>query len=109
MLRNLLAIISLSIFISIAIFGVGTMSYCIFNSNAAFCHMNVLEHIASWQVTFIALSVLLLIVFFFVATVVFSLVKDSFTQFRFKKHLNISFFDPIKQALSQGIINPKIH
>lgn len=85
------------------------MSYCIFDSNAAFCHMNILEHIALWQGIFIALVVLLPIIFFFVATVVFSSVKDNFLKICLKEHLSVFFFNSIKQALSQGIINPKIH
>lgn len=109
MLKHLLAILILSAFISIAVFGVGTMSYCMLDRNAAFCHMNIFDHIASWQVIF-TLFVFLPTLLFFIAAVIFSLVKDTSSQyFYLKENSNNSFFDPIKQAFSQGIIHPKIH
>lgn len=82
------------------------------------CKMNPLEHIKEWQSVFTFLPSDTLFIFIF-ATLLFFVLKnfwqystslfkisDSFLNFLFSN--NFKIFDPLKEAFSQGLINPKV-
>ncbi len=102
----------------------GKMSNCIFMSiNTGICNMTLAEHINLWQVMFTAiiqkgflLNALLVILLYFVYVIVsygrFNQVlflKEFVNQFYLKLKAYLSFFDYLKEALSFGVLSPKIY
>ena len=132
--RFLLGLILIA-FLSVTFFGMsqammgmekrsdGTMSGCMF-SGTAICKMTFSEHLASWQGMFtatnpqkvIALTLLALLAVMFVAVII--LKKNLFLLFSYyatrwrlfrKQNPHLSLFNPLREAFSKGILNPKIY
>ncbi len=102
----------------------GKMSGCVFSGKVEICTMTFSEHISHWQNIFtttapqnaltLALLILLAVVFIVVATFKRNLLLLSnyyTTRWRLyiRNNPELSLFDPIKEAFSQGILNPKIY
>ncbi len=129
------AIAVLFIFVSISFFGVshllgmkmnssGEMSGCLFSGKAEICTMTFLAHLLRWREMFIAtihqnaLAFALLILFSVVFVVVAIFKRKLFLLFSYyaaywrlyiKQNQNFSLFNPLREAFSQGILNPKIY
>lgn len=101
----------------------GQMSACPFSGQAAICTMTFAEHLNIWQAMFTAtpqktsfFNFLILTLAFALASIIFRerlrLFLGSLT-FRWRLHLKrnsfFQFFDHLKEAFSQGILNPKIY
>lgn len=103
----------------------GTMGGCIFDGQAEICPMILTEHISNWQSMF---SVTLQKNFFFIQLLVLisALVVTAFAlrrhlllllfsyfserwKFYIKNNPNLSLFDRLREAFSQGILNKKIY
>lgn len=135
-IANSLLIFGVFAFFSIGIFGMsqsmqmemnddGTMSGCLFDGRAEICLMTIAEHLSRWQGMFIAISQktdLLTLLFSFIsaigALVVFALKKNGLLLLKhlsdrwrlyLKRNPYIPLFDPLREAFSQGILNPKIY
>lgn len=100
----------------------GTMSHCIFMDRV--CNMTLSDHLMSWQNVFAmslqkaaSLDFLLLIVSLALALtiIIFKLAvgkthpNDFISKLYYKQKQYLSFFDYLKEAFSQGILNPKIY
>ena len=98
----------------------GRMVNCIFMEGG--CNMTLSEHMNIWQQMFAAMTTKVFSLNFFVLiallwfTLVYSLAnvypilfQDFIYQYRFRKKISLSIFDPIKEAFSRGILNPKIY
>lgn len=96
-----------------------SMANCPFNAHSeAMCQMNPMEHIQEWQNAFTVLPTknivsmfLFILAFILIGRFAFSnrfLVQKS--SFLFLKNIINSFriFNPLKDAFSNGILNPKI-
>lgn len=102
----------------------GTMSGCIFDGKEETCTMSLSQHLSSWQGLFTAtapekataLSLLALLAAAFAAVFVvrrhFALLLHRVAH-RWKVSLRqnslLVIFDPLQEALSQGILNPKLY
>ncbi|MFA5987597.1 MAG: hypothetical protein WC797_03030 [Candidatus Paceibacterota bacterium] len=100
-----------------------TMGGCLLNGQVELCTMNFSEHIALWQSLLISLpeeggllSVILLIVILVVAIAARwyfdSEIFEDYTSRRsiFKRqYFRTNLYDPLNEAFSQGILNPKIY
>ncbi len=94
----------------------GTMSGCMFSGKAEVCAMTFAEHLANWQAMFtttapqkmLAFVSLLLLVVVFVALFLFSYYTTRWRLY-IKQNPNLSLFNPLREAFSQGILNPKIY
>lgn len=122
-------------FIAVAFFGMsqtmmgmekrsdGTMSGCMFSGQAEICTMTFSEHIAHWQAMFtttvpqkaLAFALLILLAVTFVAVAIFKrnlllLYNYYATRWRLyiKQNPNLSLFNPLSEAFSNGLLNPKI-
>lgn len=130
-----LAIAGLSAFLLIHLFGAdsafnmevrkdGTMSGCLFDGKAEICTMSFSQHLSSWQGMFAAttpekinaLALLALIAVLFTAVAalrqhVASLLNYYANRWRFyiKQSSSLAIFNPLQEAFSQGILNPKIY
>lgn len=130
---SLLAVLVIVTFLFVAFFGMadssfgmqmnekGQMSGCLFGGHAGICTMTQSEHIQAWQNLFttlppkaIGLSLVLLL---FGLTFVSALIRrqrsvdrdESTIKLRnYSENLSIKPFNFIQEALSQGILNPKI-
>lgn len=133
-MKRALTIVTIFSFISIAVFGLGylnemkfnedgEMSGCIFTGKTVFCKMGIIEHISLWQGMFKAVpqeNLVLFVLLAFLATAVFA-IKNIFVyprlfgndistkQILLIKRRNLSLSHSLKEAFSQGIINPKIY
>lgn len=101
----------------------GNMEGCIFTGKTMLCKMGIVEHISLWQgmftampqesLLFMALLILLVAVIFvtknFLAPPRLSNSEALAKRLYLKEHPNLSLFNPLKEAFSQGILNPKIH
>ncbi len=102
----------------------GKMGGCLFSGKAEICTMTFSEHFAHWQAMFttvapqkaLALALLLLLAVVFVAVGIFKrnlllLFSYHVTRWRLyiKQNPNLSLFNPLREAFSQGILNPKIY
>lgn len=99
------------------------MGGCLFDGQSEICTMNFSEHISSWQSAFttlppsnILLNLLALAIFsVFVAVFwrnpLFEFFDRIASRFKLyiKQHPQINFFDSLREAFSQGILNPKIY
>lgn len=130
-----LLVLALVAFLSVVFFGAsqsmgmekqnsGKMSGCVFSGKVEICTMTFSEHIGHWQsmftttVTQNALTVilLLLLAIVFVAVGIFKrnlLLLFSYYTTRWRLYIRnnpeLSLFNPLKEAFSQGILNPKIY
>jgi len=122
-------------FLSVAFFGAsqsmgmemrddGTMGGCLFTGIEKICTMKFNEHLAQWQSMFtttapqkaLAFALLLLLAVVFVAVAIFKrnlllLFSRYTTRWRLyiKQNPNLSLFNPLKEAFSRGVLNPKIY
>ena len=132
-LRNLIplattlfaAFIIISLMSSVYFMGMnpdGTMSHCVFMGGV--CTMTLSDHLISWQGIFTAtlqktfsLDFLLLIVSiaFILTAITFRSSRGQISsrgltsQIYYKQKQYVSFFNYLKEAFSQGILNPKIY
>lgn len=101
----------------------GNMEGCIFTGKTMLCKMDVVEHISLWQSIFTAMpqeNLTLFALLILLAVVIF-ITKNIFAPSRLfrsetstdrlylKERPDFSFFNPLKEAFSQGILNPKIY
>ena len=122
-------------FLSVAFFGAslsmgmgmkddGTMGGCLFTGMEEICTMKFDEHLAQWQSMFtttapqkaLAFALLLLLAVVFVAVAIFKrnlllLFSHHATRWRLyiRHNPELSLFNPLREAFSQGILNPKIY
>jgi len=132
-LQKSLIILGLLAFVALSNFGLGhaagmqtnnngDMEGCIFTGKTMLCQMSVMEHISLWQTMFtaapqkastlLALLALLIAVIFVVAQHKPQLAdrkQDTIHRLYLFRHPDISLFDPLRRAFSQGIIHPKIY
>lgn len=91
---------------------------CPFASHSmSICQMNPLEHISEWQSMFTVLPIknILLILFALFTLIVVSkntdwnkLLKLNFNLYQNNRVLYAQVFNPLKEAYSKGILNPKL-
>jgi hypothetical protein len=102
----------------------GMMNSCLFNPQESMCTMDFSEVVALWQGMFAGLqqdleivgSLLMLVVCAFVAVIILScnflyeFSERLFSRWRLylKQYFNIQFFSALREAFSQGILNPKV-
>ena len=122
-------------FLSVAFFGVsqsmgmemrddGTMGGCLFTGMEEICKMTFTEHLNQWQSMFTTTVtknvfsgvLLLLLAVVFVAVAIFKrnlLLLFSYYTTRWRLYIRhnpeLSLFNPLREAFSQGILNPKIY
>lgn len=102
----------------------GNMDGCVFTGKTMLCKMSVVEHISLWQSMFTAMpqeSLMLVVLMALLITAVALITKNTFApphlskndiaigRLYLKEHPDLSFFNPLKEAFSQGILNPKIY
>ncbi len=131
-----LAIFALAALLAVAFLGIshsmmgmgiksdGTMGGCLFSGKSEICTMTFTEHISHWQSMFTttfpqkAFAVALLVLLAVVSVAVAILTRNLFllssyyaTRWRLyiKQNPNLSLFNPLKEAISAGILNPKIY
>lgn len=121
-------------FVALSIFGLwhmsdmeankdGNMEGCIFTGKTMLCKMGIVEHISLWQGMFTAVpqeSLMLLALLILLVAVIF-VIKNILAPSHLsssevltrrlysKEHPNLLLFNPLKEAFSQGILNPKIY
>ena len=127
--------LALIAFLSIAFFGAsqtmgmdqqsdGTMGGCLFTGMEEICEMTFTEHLSQWQSMFtttapqkaLAFALLFLLTVVFVAVAIFKrnlLLLFSYYTTRWRLYIRhnpeLSLFNPLKEAFSRGILNPKIY
>ncbi|MBI2075099.1 MAG: hypothetical protein HYT82_00330 [Candidatus Harrisonbacteria bacterium] len=131
-----LLIFGISAFLAVGIFGMsyasdmnmkgdGTMSGCLFDGRAEICPMTFAEHLSHWQGMFTAipqkanLFVMLLALILVVGALAFFILKQHqllllkyfLDRWRLylKQNPHILSFHHLREAFSQGILNPKIY
>lgn len=133
----ILVILVILSFIVVAVFGLGHMSGmtanengnmtgCIFTGKIMLCKMSVVEHISLWQSTFTAIpqeSLILLVLLVLSIAVIFAaknilvsprlspnaaLIKELYELY-LREHPDLLLFNSLKEAFSQGVLNPKIY
>lgn len=103
----------------------GTMGGCMFDGQAAICPMTFAEHLSKWQGMFtvipqkstVIIQLLALISTFVIAAFTLRqrllLLLFSYFSERWKLYLknnpHLPLFDRLREAFSQGILNPKIY
>lgn len=129
----ILAGISILALTSVMLFGIafsgmtmrsdGTMQDCLFANSPAICPMSVSEHLNLWKSMFtynlpktMAMSLSFIAMFLVLAFIYIASVNQSnnlanaVSPALYQKQRNpLLFFDYLKEALSQGIIRPKIY
>ncbi|MBI4114483.1 MAG: hypothetical protein HY445_01420, partial [Candidatus Niyogibacteria bacterium] len=132
-LGTYLAMLGLTAFIVVGLFGLGhtagmranddgNMEGCIFTGKTMLCQMGIIEHISLWQGMFTATpqkvyALLALVVLLIAAVfVVIHYLRHSADREQIissylyiLRHPDISLFDPLRRAFSRGIIHPKIY
>lgn len=132
---RLLLVVGLIAFLSVAFFGMsqsmgmeqrsdGNMGGCLFTGIEKICKMTFTEHFIQWQNMFtttvtknaFTAVLLLLLTAVFVAVAIFKrnlLLLSNYYATRWKLYIrhnpNLSLFNPLREAFSQGILNPKIY
>ena len=127
--------LALIAFLSVAFFGAsqtmamekqsdGTMGGCLFTGMEEICKMSFTEHLTQWQSMFtttvtqnaFTVILLLLLAVVFVTVGIFKrnlLLLSSYHATRWRLYIkqnpNLSLFNPLREAFSQGILNPKIY
>ncbi|PIR40253.1 MAG: hypothetical protein COV33_00670 [Candidatus Zambryskibacteria bacterium CG10_big_fil_rev_8_21_14_0_10_34_34] len=98
------------------------MSGCLFDQTEV-CGMSISEHISSWKSAFTTLpqniSLLSLLVLALLSILIVAFWRDSLFEFYdhiasrlklyIKQHPQTNFFNFLREAFSQGILNPKIY
>lgn len=131
-IKNVLTLITLAAIVSVVFFvfldfGMamnpdGSMGNCPFNPDGSICTMNLREHLSTWQTMFAALpqkamviSFIFLALWFAAAAIIFQKLLLKYSKLLFydyriytKQYKYISLIDPLKRAIYQGIINPKV-
>ena len=102
----------------------GTMGGCMFTGMEEICEMSFTEHLTQWQSMFtttvtqnaFTVILLLLLAVVLVAVAIFKrnlLLLFSYYTTRWRLYIkqnpNLYLFNPLKEAFSQGILNPKIY
>ena len=102
----------------------GTMQNCPFMGVAALCQMNPLEHLVAWQSMFSAIATNAANVFLLLLLLTLILLMRIVGRLPFKEHLDrlavrerqytrhslaFAHANPLQEALSQGILNPKVY
>lgn len=101
----------------------GDMAGCVFTGKTMLCKMSVIEHISLWQSMFtampqesfmlFALLILLVVVIFVIKNILVRARLSGSGAFinklSLKKNPDLTLFNPLKEAFSQGILNPKIY
>lgn len=101
----------------------GMMSGCLFTGMDEICTMTFTEHLSAWQSMFNSIPVkstipsllvlaiaLLLFAGFLKRYFIWALERMASLQVLYLiHHPNLSFFHPLREAFSQGILNPKIY
>lgn len=99
------------------------MGGCLFDGQSEICTMNFSEHLSSWQSAFtslppntmllslLALATFLLSIMAFWRDPLFEFYERSVYRWKLyiKQNPQINFFDSLREAFSQGILNPKIY
>lgn len=130
-------ILGLIAFISLSIFGLahlsgmkmrgdGTMSGCVLDGQAEICPMTLAEHLDTWQRMFTIIpqkADFLIALFILISTVgallffslkrrllllLFSSLSDRWRLY-IRQNPNTPLFNHLREAFSQGILNPKIY
>lgn len=104
--------------------GDGTMGGCLFTGMEEICKMTFSKHLSQWQSMFtttapqkaLAFTLLLLFAVVFVAVAIFKrnlLLLFSYYTMRWRLYIRqnpeLSIFNHLREAFSQGILNPKIY
>jgi len=133
---NLLLIFGIFAFLAVGVFGMsrstdmkmsdnGTIGGCLFTGMEEICTMTLIEHISRWQGMFTAipqkadLMAMLFALISAVGALAFSILKRNqllllkYFSDRWRLYLkqnpHILLFDPLQEAFSRGILNPKIY
>ncbi|MDZ4260292.1 MAG: hypothetical protein U1A25_01380 [Candidatus Sungbacteria bacterium] len=133
-LVNFLLILGFIAFLSVGLFGSshsfgmemkddGTMSGCLFTGMDEVCTMTFTQHRTAWQNMFSSIPVKSIILS--LLALVFSLLlfagflkqygmwarkrMESLQKLYFIHHPNLFLFNPLQEAFSRGILNPKIY
>lgn len=126
-------VLGFSAFVILSIFGLGhmngmeankdgNMEGCIFTGKTMLCKMGIVEHISLWQsmftavpqenLMFMALLILLVAIIFITKNILATRLSrnEALTKRRYlREHPDFLLFNPLKEAFSQGILNPKIY
>lgn len=101
----------------------GDMAGCIFTGKTMLCKMSVIEHISLWQSMFVAIpqgSLMFMVLLILLVAVVF-VTKNILAPPRFsgsgvltkrlylREHPDLLLFNPLQEAFSRGILNPKTY
>jgi len=104
--------------------GDGTMSGCLFDRKAEICSMNLVEHLSRWRGMFTAIcakaNLLIQFLLLAFAFVIFAFALGPHLPLLFNHHSSrwrlyikqnpqLLLFDYLREAFSQGILNPKIY
>lgn len=134
-LGRFLLVVGLIAFVAVAFFGIsltmgmemrddGSMGGCLFDGRAEMCAMSFTEHLSQWHSMFtvptpqkaLAFALLLLFAVVFVAIAIFKrnlLLLFSYYTTRWRLYIRhnpeLSLFNPLREAFSRGILNPKIY
>lgn len=131
---SILLLFGLFAFVTLSVFGLGHMSGmiknengdmagCIFTGQTMLCKMSIVEHISLWQsmltampqrgLMLLVLLVLLIAAIFITKNILapprFSKSEALTERLYLKEHPDLLLFDPLKEAISAGILNPKIY
>ncbi len=132
---NFLLVFGLIAFLSVAFFGAfhimgmqtqsdGTMGGCLFTGIDEICTMPLAEHLTAWQSMFTSIPAKSTILYLVVLAFALLLFASAFLKRYFiwaverlaaiqrlylVHHPNPSLFNPLQEAFSQGILNPKIY
>ena len=101
----------------------GSMGGCIFTGKMMLCQMSIMEHISFWQNMFIVIpQESLMIHGFIIFLAIVLLTAQNFSgppspsrneiqtqKLYLVQHPDFTFFNSLKEAFSQGILNPKIY
>lgn len=84
------------------------MSTCPLMGMSVLCQMSPIEHSAAWQSMFVAVSVFIVVVFLrFFSFFHKTFLAHTYSAWSLIKVVDVR--DPLQQAFSDGILNPKIY
>ncbi len=102
----------------------GTMSPCLLNGKAEVCTMTFAQHLTQWQNMFTSTPAKAMTLFFTLLAIGLLILGSAFLKKHFiwalermaalqklyvVHHSHLSLFNPLREAFSQGILNPKIY
>lgn len=124
--KTTIAIFILALFIVTAFFGSrlimmtdaqGHMAPCPFMSGSgSLCNMNALQHINAWQSLFVATTPIVILLFLMLSLLFAAFPREALEKDDLAKtassifknaHLDSLVFNPLRIALSKGILHPK--